>query len=99
MTNAERHYLRRVAELGCMLCRWLELGETPAGIHHVREGQGMSQRASHFLVVPLCREHHQGSSGLHGLGEGGFERRYRVSELDLLAMTIELMTAGGGVHG
>ena len=24
------------------------------------------QRASNFLTVPLCPEHHQGSTGLHG---------------------------------
>ena len=49
----------------------------------------MSQRASNFLVVPLCPEHHTGNSGLHGLGERGFYTRYKLSELDLLAMTIE----------
>ncbi len=49
----------------------------------------MSQRASNFLVVPLCPTHHTGSPGVHGLGERGFYTRYKLSELDLLAMTIE----------
>jgi len=49
----------------------------------------MSQRASNFLVVPLCQTHHTGSPGVHGLGERGFYTRYKLSELDLLAMTIE----------
>ena len=79
----------KVAELGCILCQHLGLGATPANVHHIREGQGMSQRASNFLTIPLCPAHHQGNVGLHGLGTKAFERTYRLSELDLLAMTIE----------
>jgi len=86
---AQKEHLNQVASLGCVLCKHLDLGNSPAQIHHIREGQGMSQRASHFLVVPLCPEHHTGNSGLHGLGERGFYTRYKLSELDLLAMTIE----------
>lgn len=84
-------YKSRVAALGCILCRHFDRGETPASLHHVREGQGLSQRASDYLVVPLCGECHQGSSGLHGLGTRGFYNRYKLDELDLLAMTIEAL--------
>jgi GT2 family glycosyltransferase len=70
----EKRHMDRVAALGCLLC-----GQ-PAQLHHVREGQGMSQRASNFLVVPLCEPHHTGSAGLHGLGSRGFERRYRMDD-------------------
>lgn len=83
------NYVKTVAEQGCILCQKLGYGQTPAQIHHIREGQGMSQRASDYLVIPLCREHHQGDSGIHGLGTRGFEARYKVSELDLLADTIK----------
>lgn len=82
----------RVAELGCILCRRLGYGETPASLHHVREGQGMSQRASDWLVLPLCYQHHQGADGVHGLGRGAFEARYRLTELDLLADVIEALS-------
>ena len=78
----EKRHMNRVAAMGCLLC-----GQ-PAQLHHVREGQGMSQRASNFCVVPLCPEHHLGSTGLHGLGQRGFERRYRMDEMDMLAMVI-----------
>jgi len=88
-TKAEKAHMDRVARLGCILCRHLGYGETPAELHHVREGQGMGQRASNFLVVSLCPEHHRGQNGLHGLGTRGFEARYKLNELDLLAMTIE----------
>jgi hypothetical protein len=42
----------RVAALGCILCRHLDLGQTPATLHHLRDGQGLSQRASDFLCIP-----------------------------------------------
>lgn len=84
-------HMGRVAALGCILCRHLGNGATPAEVHHIRDGQGAAQRASDWLTVPLCPEHHRGESGLHGLGRRGFERRYRLGELDLLAMTIEAL--------
>ena len=92
-TAAERRHMGRVAALGCILCDHLGLGATPAQVHHIREGQGMSQRASNFLTIPLCPEHHQGASGIHGLGAKAFERTYRLNELDLLALTIEQLGA------
>lgn len=77
----------KVASMGCILCRHLDLGETPATLHHVREGQGMSQRASDWLVVPLCRFHHvDPKMGIHG---AEFYQRFKMDELDLLAMTIQ----------
>lgn len=89
MSAAAKRHMSKVAALGCILCRRLGYGNTPAQLHHVREGQGMSQRAADTLVIPLCPEHHTGGSGLHGMGTKRFERVYRVSELDLLAETLE----------
>lgn len=84
----------RVAALGCYLCRHLGYGPTPAQVHHVREGQGMSQRASHWLTVPLCDRHHANSSpdGWHGQ-----RRAWKLagrSELDALADTVMLLKGG-----
>lgn len=89
MTAAESRHLDRIARIGCILCRHLDIGHTPAQIHHLRTGQGMSQRAPHWLGIPLCAEHHLGPTGLHGMGTRAFERHYRLSETDLLALTIE----------
>lgn len=89
--SAIARHKSKVAALGCAICRMLGWGVTPAALHHIREGQGMSQRASDMLVIPLCPEHHQGDTGFHGLGEREFERRYRLSELDILAETLELI--------
>lgn len=83
-----KEYKDRAAALGCMACRLLGYGETPASLHHVREDQGMSQRASDWLVIPLCKEHHQGKNGIHG---HGFESLTKLTEMDLLAETIKAL--------
>ena len=88
---AGKRHMGRVAGIGCILCRHLGYGQTPAEVHHIRDGQGAAQRANDTLTVPLCPEHHRGQSGLHGMGVKAFERTYRLSELDLLAMTLEAL--------
>lgn len=90
-TKAEKRYMSRVAELGCVVCRMLGYGPTPAQLHHVREGQGMAQRAQNWLVVPLCPEHHQGKTGVHG--DRSAMRQLKVDELDLLSQTIQDLNA------
>jgi hypothetical protein len=42
-------------------------------------------------VIPLCPEHHRGSTGLHGLGTKGFEKEYGYDEADLLNDTLLLL--------
>ena len=54
----------------------------------------MGQRSPHYLTVPLCKPHHQGNEGIHGLGVRGFYTRYKLDELDLLSMTIDLLMRG-----
>jgi hypothetical protein len=88
-SRAEQRYHDRVAQMPCVLCELLGQGPSAAQLHHIREGQGMSQRASHWLVVPLCPECHQGPFGLHG--SQALLRMAKVTELDLLALTIERM--------
>ena len=88
-TKAESEHLVRVASLGCYLCRHLGYGPTPAQVHHLREGQGMAQRASNWLTVPLCDKHHSNASpdGIHGQ-----RRAWKLAqgdEIDALADTIE----------
>ena len=93
MTKAERQHLSRLAELGCVLCIRLGYYATPAEIHHIRDGQGMSQRASHFDALPMCPMHHRGDIGIHGMGRRAFERHYGVTETELLADTRRLLEA------
>lgn len=72
----------RVASLPCAVC---ELDGVQ--LHHIRDGQGMAQRASNYLVVPLCPDCHTGRYGLHG--DKSRMRARKLTELDLLAITIE----------
>ena len=78
-----------VAELGCGMCRRMGYPDTPAQLHHPRDGVGGAQRASDWLVIPLCPAHHTGSKGWHGTRDD-FKRR-SVNEWDILADTIELV--------
>jgi hypothetical protein len=86
-TAAEKRYMGRVAALGCAVCRRLELGETPAIVHHQRTGQGWG-RAPHYYTVPLCPPHHQFSGfGLHDMGREQFAAMYGISETELVLET------------
>lgn len=90
MTNAaEKRHLDRVGSLGCALCRRIGYGETPAEVHHIREGQGAAQRAQNWLTIPLCPTHHRGDHGIHG--DRKSFRNAAVDELDLLSDTIALI--------
>ena len=86
-TKAEKAYMSQQADAGCILCRHLGLGESPAEIHHLRSGMGAGQRNSNMTSIPLCPEHHRGNTGYHGLGRRAFEREYGITELELLALS------------
>ena len=82
-----RDHMNRIAAMRCIHCELS--GQEQQGrtyVHHIREGQGMAQRASDYLTVPLCYEHHQGTNGVHGTR--AYLRISKLSELDLLAETI-----------
>ena len=89
-TTSEKAHMGRVARLPCVVCKeTLGLETFGVQVHHIRDGQGMGERASNWLTVPLCQYHHTGSGGVHGLGVRGFYTRYKLDELDLLSMTIQ----------
>ena len=88
MSNAAKRHMSRVAEQGCALCRVIGFDESPAEIHHLRTGAGAGRRASDWLVIPLCPDHHRGTHGIHG--DRAAFRNAGVDELDLLANTIAL---------
>lgn len=84
-TVAEKAWMSNVADLGCLICG------SPAELHHVREGQGMAQRASNYLVVPLCPVHHRDQQlGIHS---ANFYRMTRRDEMSLLAEVIERLNS------
>ncbi|MGI4812122.1 MAG: Ref family recombination enhancement nuclease [Janthinobacterium lividum] len=87
-TKAESAYMGRVARLGCIVCRNLGLGESPAEIHHPRFLAGGGQRAGHMDVIGLCAMHHR--LGGHGVaihdGQETWELIYGT-EAELLEQT------------
>ena len=88
-TAAEKSHLETVAGIGCIVCHRMGNSGVPAEVHHIRAGQGVGQRASDYLTIPLCQEHHRtGGQGvaIHA-GQRQWESLYG-SELDLLAETI-----------
>ena len=84
MTKAEAQHKAKLAGIGCMLCRRLygphEPG--PVELHHLRTG-GWG-KGDYKTLIPLCREHHQGKTGVHGMGTKAFERHYGLTQQDLL---------------
>lgn len=96
--NAEKRHLTRLAGMGCVLCQALDQPqEGKTYVHHIRAGQGISQRSPHWLAIPLCHECHQGKCGIHG--DRSLLRIAKVEELDLLAMTIEQLSRRLGTAG
>lgn len=93
-TAAEKRHMAKVAELDCALCRAFNFPGVQAEVHHIRDGQGMSQRAKDYLTVPLCSSCHRGDHGIHG--DRKMLHIAKVSELDLLADTIRRLTDGIG---
>lgn len=84
-------HLDRIRSIPCVVCMELGLGETPSEAHHlesVRDGN------SDYAAVPLCTEHHRGATGVHGLRRRGFEAMYKLTEIDLLALTIRGIVRG-----
>lgn len=90
MSLAAKRHLSRVASLGCVICRRLGMSDTPAEIHHPRFAAGMAQRASDWLAIPACPEHHRGPRGIHG--DRSVLRQIKCDEPDLLADVIELLS-------
>lgn len=86
-------YLSRIHAMPCVVCAVLRVDqETRTFAHHIRTGQGGAQRASDYLAIPLCWEHHQGRSGIHG--DRSAWRLAKLTETDALALTIRRMTRG-----
>ena len=82
-TKAEREWMDRARDYGCLAC--LQDGhQSPASIHHIVQG---NRRLGHLFSIGLCAEHHQGDGrivpSVH-FTKRTFAKRYG-SELELLA--------------
>ncbi|PHV12093.1 hypothetical protein CSQ89_07690 [Chitinimonas sp. BJB300] len=82
-----------MANQPCVLCELLGCTQSSkTDVHHVRDGQGVAQRASDYLAIPLCHSGcHQGPLGIHG--DRSLLRLAKASELDLLAAVVAQMAS------
>jgi hypothetical protein len=92
MTKSERERLDAVAALGCIVCRNLGNFDSPAAIHHMRTGMGMSQRNDAWHALGLCLSHHQ--TGGIGVAFHASPRLWQArygTETELLEQTNNLL--------
>ena len=86
-TKVEKIWRDKVAQLGCFVC------QRPANLHHIRNNGkgniGMGRRSSHYEVIPLCYEHHQGNTGIH-LDKINFEKKYGTEKEILKAVLLQV---------
>lgn len=91
-TAAEKRHLERVAAIGCACCKWCHgIEDTPAQVHHVRVNHGWG-RSGHEMSIPLCPEHHTGSTGVHAMGRDEYKDMHGKSELELLELVVRELT-------
>jgi hypothetical protein len=93
MTKAEKEHYAKLARLGCILCRQIDvrnIEDSPTEIHHIRRYGGKRSLAP---TIPLCAWHHRLDSrtSIHGLGHKGFTKFWGFSEEDLLEKTKQLL--------
>jgi hypothetical protein len=93
MTKAEKEHYAKLARLGCILCRQIDvrnIEDSPTEIHHIRRYGGKRSLAP---TIPLCAWHHRLDSrtSIHGLGHKGFTKFWGFSEEDLLEKTNQLL--------
>tara|TARA_Y100001970_G_scaffold42194_1_gene52528 strand:+ start:1178 stop:1474 length:297 start_codon:yes stop_codon:yes gene_type:complete len=84
-TKAEKIHMDKVASLGCYCC------QRPAALHHIRNNGkgnvGMGRRSSHYEVIPLCPDHHQGKFSIH-MSKKSFEEKFGT-EKEILDNVLE----------
>lgn len=88
LTPAQR-WMGRVAAIGCIACALLGFGETPAQVHHIREGR---IARNDYLTLPLCEPHHTGTqpgiASVHHAKPKLLRSLGVLSEFDLLAIVL-----------
>ena len=81
-------HLERVSGLPCVIC-YFKLGKKTYGCeaHHTGDAEERDDHAA----CPLCNEHHQGPTGIHGMHRRPFYRFWKITNQWLLARTNELL--------
>lgn len=91
-TKAEKRHRNAVAALGCIVCRNAGHEDSPAELHHIRDGHGMSRRASEWEVIPLCPFHHRTGGYGHAVHAGRIMwEANHGTQRELLALVLALI--------
>ncbi|QNK65885.1 Ref family recombination enhancement nuclease [Variovorax sp. PAMC26660] len=87
----EQLHKARLVELGCMCCDMaLDVFTPDVELHHLRAGMGWG-KGDWMTLIPLCPEHHRGTTGVHGLGTKAFPKHYGFTEQDMLDKALQLL--------
>lgn len=79
-------YEARLRALPCIVGAITGQGCRCEELHHA----GEAEERNDWAQVPLCKEHHTGGTGVHGLHRRTFHARYKLSDVKMLAITREL---------
>ncbi len=91
MSAASKRHMERVRRLPCIATLMIEGQSVPSEeLHHA---ESVRDELSDFLIIPLSWRYHSRNSpiSIHALSRRGFERRYGISELKMLAKVQELL--------
>lgn len=79
----------RVRSVRCVVCSTMGMVQsTPTEAHHV---ESVRDGLSDYATAAVCVDHHTGPNGIHGLRRRGFEMRYKLTDIDLIALTIRAL--------
>lgn len=93
MTKAEKEHYDKLSNLGCIACRHLGYGYSPAEIHHIRHQTGVGLKSAFNKAIPLCANHHRlGGYGIaYHAGRVAFEQTVGLTEVELLILTNKVL--------
>lgn len=93
-SKAEREWMSRIVEIGCIACYVMGYPGTPGAVHHLLRG---GRRIGHLATICLCDPgHHQKSPTPEKISRHPFKARFEKAygtEEELLAKTRELVKA------
>ena len=88
----DKKRMAAIHDIPCSLCylkRWQQ--KTPTTAHH-KHGEGMGLKVSDRLSMSLCSDHHQhGKAAFHHIGRMAFEKKFDVSQDDLILLTDRML--------
>ena len=90
-TVAEQKHMDKVRSLGCIVCRNQGMLRVPCEIHHVI---GKTKPNAHYMVLPLCFEHHRMGSDKEPISRHPYKKRFEAAygtEQQLLAQINTLL--------